>query len=141
MSHPFRITMASGKFGAVIAAGVIILLVGLIGAMVDFCLGFLAAVVLTVALVVLPTRLYRGASESPAPLAWWQLTATPAIGYVPAALFLVQGVSIMVAVISGAAPAVVWVGAAVSVALAAAFIHSSVRLSALGARGSAPTKP
>lgn len=145
MTHPFRITTAPGKFGAVVAAVIIILMAGIVGAMLDLRLGYLAATVLTVALVVLTARLFRGASESPAPRAWWRLTATPTIGYVLGVLFLLQGVSITVAVIAGSAPAVVWAGAVVSVAIAAGYFHSSGRQSAqatdAGDPAESPAKP
>lgn len=129
MGNPRRLRTPPAKIAAVVIATALAMMVGFAGATVDFALGYLSATALLVAFVVLSARTFRGQDESAAPRPWWQLTATPASGYVLGALFLLSAVSAGVGLAVGRAPAIVSVGAVAGLAIAAAYVHSSVRLS------------
>ncbi len=56
------------------------------------------------------------------------MTARPTAGYVVGSVFLLQAVSLAVALLVGAAPAVTVVGLLVAVVIAVAYLASSFRL-------------
>lgn len=129
MAHAMRIRTPGAKFATVFVGTVVVLLFGIGLAAVVFGLGYLSATVLTVALVVFTARLFRGTSESPEPREWWRMTAAPASAFIVGALFLLQAVSSAFTLLTSGAPGVVWIGVAVGFIIAAAYIHSAVRLS------------
>ena len=93
------------------------------------------AVVDTVAIVTM-ARSFRGAGEPVAPpRPWWRLTARPRAGWWLAALYLLPGPArvegtLSEMVVHGTADPARMVSALMSLALGAAFLNSSIRLTA-----------
>lgn len=128
----FRITNNATKVGYVVTCYLVALLVAL-GVAVTAGAPTAAAVwgILLIASVVIAARGFRGENEAvEAPRAWWRMTARSTSGFVFAALFLLQGVSLVVSSMVGASAVAVsyLVVGVINLVFAAAFAHSSLRL-------------
>ena len=74
-------------------------------------------------------RMFRGDNESlAAPRALWRMTGGPASGFVLAVVFLCQAVSLGITSTQRPEPDVFLALAALQVLIAAAYLHSSIRL-------------
>ena len=125
-----RITTPEGKFGYLIAAPVVLVLLQFLAAAInDFetsALLIALGVVAQLAFVVVGVRTFRGAGEAVRPpRAWWRMTARPPAGYLLGGLFLAQAA--WSALTRDATPLSA-VGAAVSALIGLAYLAASVRL-------------
>ena len=138
-----RITSAGGKVGYFVAGYVGLACVAIFTAgLVNFTVGAVIYVALFVAWATLGTRCFRGDGEPiTPPRPWWKLTARPTVGWILAALLLLQSVWILTSSLAepGAAGSVL-VAAVYSIA-AALFVHSSIRLRAERTRANALASP
>lgn len=124
-----RVRTPGAKVAVVLVGVVLVVMVGVALAMVDFARGYLVATGLIVVLVVLTARSFRGADESDEPREWWRMTASPTSATVVGVLFLLQAVTTAVGLVRGDGAPVVWVGAGVGIVVAAGYFHSAVRRS------------
>ena len=124
-----RIVDTGRKAATIVAMLLAISLLGLTMALaVDESVGVAATAVLMVAAVALCGRTFRGPSEEPAPpRSWWRLTERPTAGFILGALFAARAISYLT-VENRDSSVLLSSACAVTALLAAAFVHSSVRL-------------
>jgi hypothetical protein len=126
-----RIRSGGAKAGYIIGSLILILLVGTaLSFGVSREVAQVAALALGVASLVVGVRSFRGGSEAvEAPRAWWRMTERPVAGFVLAIYFALQGVGYFVAPFGTPAIEVLYI--AVDVLVIAAYLHSSIRLTAM----------
>jgi hypothetical protein len=144
-----RITRTAAKAVYVAAAITAVILVGLAAnAVFRPPSGLAAASLAWVIVVAAGTRWFRGEDESvEAPRVWWRMTALPLMGYVLAAIFLLNAGTQAYVLVTVGAGALAETGdlwpAVIALTcyglIAAAYLHSSIRLSlGHGDTGNAP---
>jgi hypothetical protein len=90
--------------------------------------GVVVGAAAVLAVIVVLTRCFRGENESRGPRAWWRMTARPTAGYLLAAWFFVQALTTGLSGAPRVVPAT-WISVVVALAIALAYLTSSVRLS------------
>ncbi|RXZ72986.1 hypothetical protein [Agromyces albus] len=134
-----RITRVGAKAVFVTAAVASVILVGLAAnAVFRPPSGLVAASLAWVIVVVAGTRWFRGEDEAVGPpRVWWRMTALPLMGYVLGAIFVLNAGTQAYAILTVGAAALAETGdlwpAVIALAcnglIAAAYLHSSIRLS------------
>ena len=125
-----RITAATTKVGVVLVAAILGLALGFLAAFVlGPTAGALMLLAVTVATVVFCGRTFRADGEPTAPpRPAWRLTGGTTSSVVMAGLFVLQGLSTVLALVAGDdGAAVAVVSAVVYTALAAAYVLSAVK--------------
>ncbi|WP_374008603.1 hypothetical protein [Leifsonia sp. LS-T14] len=92
---------------------------------------------IVLALVLVLCRLFRGANETDARRTWWRMTAGPPAAYVLACWFGVNAIASVTSTIARDDP-VGWVGAVISLSLAALYLNSAIGLTGPGSPASRP---
>lgn len=131
---PVRIVTDWSKFLYVFCAvGLMAFAVAGVGILIGEGAAPVAAGVLLLLWVTIAVRIFRGENEPVVPpRAWWRMTARPRAGFVVAAVFGAQAVTLLLAALRGERDGLVV--AVVYVVLATLFLNSALRL-----RRSAPT--
>lgn len=134
---PLRVPTPTAKAGIVIGGYILLVLVGLLVALsLGGVAGSVVAAAIDLAIVAFCSRVFRGGDEAVVPpRAWWRMTAGPVAGWVLAGLFTASAVSAWVAQATAGSGAV---AATAQTVVAAALVHSAVRLSSRGRLGLMP---
>ncbi|KFF58889.1 hypothetical protein JF66_15190 [Cryobacterium sp. MLB-32] len=138
----FRIESAQGKV-SYIALGYVVGICEAVG--FAMALGWPTAAALVaisvLAWVSLGARMFRGDNETLAtPRAWWRMTARPRSGFLLAIVFLSQGAYLGVTSGQRIETELFLAMAALNALIAAAYLHSSVRLRAVVDRSAAAAR-
>lgn len=138
-----RITSTTAKVGIVILAVVVALPIATVTAIVtSTATGMLAAAVLLATIVIFAARVFRAKQEPVAPpRPWWKMTGTSRPGYAVAALFVVQATYVLGTPLEGESVAVRTFPTAVLLIVAAAYVHSSIRMGGDGSPGRSQRQP
>lgn len=128
MSQP-RIRSGSAKIGLAVSVVILVTFLAFGVGLVDFEAGYALALVVTVAAVVISSRIFRGAAESDGPRKWWVMTAAPASSVVLAVLFFFRGGIGVFEIARGSSPSSItlW-GTGILLLVAAAYFNSAIRL-------------
>lgn len=125
-----RITSETSK-AATVVVGVLLAIIAtpIAAAGGGLATGYVVGTAISVGLVVLATRTFRGPGEAvEPPRPWWRATNRPTAGYVLGVLYLLQAVTLLTRLDSGSVRALTWLSVAICVAIGAYFLHSSARL-------------
>lgn len=126
-----RVLSTSGKVTAVVLATVVGLPMAVgVSLVAGSTFGMLLAAVVLLTIVIFAARTFRGTNEPiEPPRPWWKLTASAKSGYLVAALFTAQAIYVLGLPLGEESGMVYIFTAAVHFAIAAAYVHSSLRLS------------
>ena len=125
-----RITDTSTQVAAVIVAAVLTIFAGVSSSLVvGVAAGAAVLNALVLGAVLAAARTFRSPGEEVTPpRPWWRMTGRVATGYVWAAVFLTHSVSLGIMAAHADQPATYIAATVLNSALAAFFLHSSIRL-------------
>ncbi|GAA1232787.1 membrane protein YdbS with pleckstrin-like domain [Microbacterium phyllosphaerae] len=123
-----RITTLSVQAGIVVAAVILVPMIGVVLLVADVPWGFAWSIVAITALVVFAARTFRAVDEPLTPRPWWQMTARPSSSGVLSALFLAQAASTFFMLWTSPLVVPSRLSAAVLLVIAAAYANSAFQL-------------